>query len=105
MGADASMEQLLALAAKAKLLGVDEQRLAHAQQACANRNTAAVAALQAAAQGSPFSMDIFRLRLLDAKRLCLAAEAQAAQGETTVGANESHLACQRAVSLDYIWAS
>ena len=60
---------------------MDEQRLAQAQQACVNRNASAAAALQAAVQAEPFSMDILRLRLLDAKTLGLSSEAQSAQGE------------------------
>lgn len=79
-GTDSSLERVLALTSKAALLGVDQQQLAQAQQACVSRNTAAASALQAALHASPFSMDIFRLRLLDAKRLGLGHEVQSAQG-------------------------
>lgn len=74
---------MLALIGKAALLGVDQHRLAQAQQACINRNTAAASALQAAVQACPFGMDTFCLRLLDAKRLGLNHEAQSAQGAVT----------------------
>ena len=80
---DSSLERLLALISKAAVLGVDQQRLAQAQQACVNRNTSVAAALQAAVQASPFSMDMFRLRLLDAKRLGLSHEVESAQGDHT----------------------
>lgn len=70
-----------ALIAKASALGVDEQRLVQAQQACVSRNGAAASALQAAVQAEPFSIDIFRVRMLDARRLGLRGEAQSAQGK------------------------
>ena len=78
--ADASLERVQSLIAKAALLKVDQHRLSQAQQACVNRNKSAVSALQAALQAEPFSMDIFRLRLLDARRLGLNSEAHSAQG-------------------------
>lgn len=78
---DSSLERLLALVSKAAVLGIDQQRLAQAQQACVNRNTSVASALQAAVQASPFSMNIFRLRLLDAKRLGLSHEVKSAQGD------------------------
>ncbi len=77
---DASLERLQSLIAKAALLNVDQQRLTQAQQACVNRDKSAVLALQAALQAEPFSIDIFRLRLLDARRLALNSEAHSAQG-------------------------
>lgn len=80
-GTDSSLERVLALTSKAALLGVDQQRLAQAQQACVSRNMAAASALQAALHASPFSMDVFRLRLLDAKRLGLGHEVQSSQGQ------------------------
>ena len=79
--ADASLDRVSTLIATAASLDVDEQRLAQAQQACVNRNASAAAALQAAVQAEPFSVDILRLRLLDAKRLGLSSEAQSAQGK------------------------
>lgn len=79
--ADASLARVHTLIARAASLNVDERRLAQAQQACVNRNASAAAALQAAVQAEPFSVDILRLRLLDAKRLGLSSEAQSAQGE------------------------
>lgn len=78
---DSSLERLLALISKAAVLGVHQQRLTQAQQACVNRNTSVASTLQAAVQASPFSMDIFRLRLLDAKRLGLSHEVKSAQGD------------------------
>ena len=80
-GTDSSLERVLALTSKAALLGVDQQRLAQAQQACVSRNMAAASALQAALHAAPFSMDIFRLRLLDAKRLGLGHEVQSSHGQ------------------------
>lgn len=80
MPADASLERVLSLIAKAGLLGVDQHRLAQAQQACISRNDAAVAAVQLAVQAHPFSADIFRVRLLDIKRMGLQTEADTAQG-------------------------
>jgi len=79
--ADASLERVRSLIAKAALLNVDQQRLSQAQQACVNREKSAVLALQAALQAEPFSIDIFRLRLLDARRLGLNTEAHSAQGK------------------------
>ena len=79
--ADASLERVQSLIAKAALLKVDQQRLSQAQQACVNRDKSAESALQAALQAEPFSMDIFRLRLLDARRLGLNSEAHSAQGK------------------------
>ena len=79
--ADASLERVQSLIARAALLNVDQQRLSQAQQACVNRDRSAEAALQAALQAEPFSIDIFRLRLLDARRLGLNTEAHSAQGK------------------------
>jgi hypothetical protein len=79
--ADAGLERVQSLIAKAALLYVDQQRLSQAQQACVNRDKSAVLALQAALQAEPFSIDIFRLRLLDAKQLGLNTEAHSAQGK------------------------
>ena len=78
--ADASLERVQSLIAKAALLNVNQQRLSQAQQACVNRDKSAVLALQAALQAEPFSIDIFRLRLLDARRLGLNTEAHSVQG-------------------------
>ena len=77
---DASLERVQSLIAKAALLKVDQQRLTGVQQACVNRDKSAVLVLQAALQAEPFSMDVFRLRLLDARRLGLKSEAHSAQG-------------------------
>lgn len=79
--ADASLNRVQSLIAKASLLGVDQQRLAQARQACISRNEAATIALQLAVDAQPFSADIFRVRSLDAKRLGLNSEADSAQGE------------------------
>ena len=100
---DSSLERVLALISKAAVLGVDQQRLAQAQQACVSRNMSAASALQAALNASPFSMDIFRLRLLDAKRLGLNHEVKSSQGErppTPHGqpASPLHVACTVACS-------
>lgn len=78
---------------KAALLGVDQQRLAQAQQACVNRNKSVASALQAAVQAAPFSMDILRLRLLDAKRLGLSHEVKSAQGDPHCSLSLSSVAC------------
>ena len=77
---DASLERVQSLIAKAALLKVDQQRLIQAQQACVHRDKSAVSALQAALQAEPFSIDVFRMRLLDARRLGLNPEAHSAQG-------------------------
>ncbi|KAL0038127.1 hypothetical protein WJX79_003878 [Trebouxia sp. C0005] len=81
---DASLERVQSLIAKAALLKVDQQRLTGVQQACVNRDKSAVLVLQAALQAEPFSMDVFRLRLLDARRLGLKSEAHSAQGDLEV---------------------
>lgn len=88
---DASLERVVGLIAKAQLLGADQQRLAQAQQSCISRNSAATSALQVAVQAIPFSADIFRLRLLDAKRLGLNTEAQSAQGLYLVQSSSSSM--------------
>ena len=93
---DSSLDRVLALISKAALLGVDQQRLAQAQQACVSRNMSAASALKAALHASPFSMDIFRLRLLDAKRLGLSHEVESSQGECkhqTISRNCQSHAC------------
>ncbi|DBA92608.1 hypothetical protein WJX77_001792 [Trebouxia sp. C0004] len=81
---DESLERVQSLIAKAALLNVDQQRLSQALQACVNRDKSAVSGLQAALQAEPFSIDIFRLRLLDARRLGLNTETHSAQGDLEV---------------------
>ncbi len=56
LGVDACLGRVEALIAKAALLGVDQDRLAQAQQACINRNASAVSALRAAVQAETFSL-------------------------------------------------
>ena len=88
--ADASLERVQSLISKASLLGVDEGRLAQAEQACVSRNEAVTAALQLAVRAHPYSADIFRVRLLDARRLALHHAATAAQGNTVCTRRWSH---------------
>ena len=76
--ADASLKRVSALITQAAALGVHQNRLDQAKQACIDRDAAATAALQAAVHAEPFSRDIFRLRCMDASRLGLSI--QAAQG-------------------------
>ena len=100
---DSSLDRVLALISKAALLGVDQQRLAQAQQACVSRNLSAASALQAALHASPFSMDTFRLHLLNARRLGLGHEVESSQGECPHTAHFQpaapvHVACTKACS-------
>lgn len=90
---------MLALISKAVLLGVDQQQLAQAQQACVSRNMSAASALQAALHASPFSMDIFRLRLLDAKRLGLGNDVKSSQGGCPPTTQAACVACRLYTSL------
>ena len=80
--ADASLKRVSALIAQAAALGVHQNRLDQAKQACIDRDAAATAALQAAVHAEPFSRDIFRLRCMDASRLGLST--QTAQGTVLI---------------------
>ena len=87
--ADASLKRVSALIAQAAALGVHQNRLNQAKQACIDRDAAATAALQAAVHAEPFSRDIFRLRCMDASRLGLST--QAAQGTVQTGCFQQFL--------------